>query len=179
MNAIYEALNHTPWWVYLLLVILVRRGLAAARANVTSLWRLAILPAAFAVWDLAAIVENRSVTAWMLLAWLLPLFAGAWLGYLLVRGIAVRADRENWLIGLSGDPTVLPLVLLIFAAKYALGYIGAADPSLGHQPRFLLTDLAIGGFCTGIFIGRFATYLWRFSTVPGEALVLAARPPLP
>jgi hypothetical protein len=177
MNAVSQALSNTPWWVYVLFVVLVRRGLAAGRANVSPLWRLAILPAVFAVWDLAGIAENRSVTAGALVAWLLPLLVGAWLGHWLVRRIALRADHENWLIGLDGDPTVLPLVLLIFAAKYALGYITGADPALSRDFLFLLADLAVGGFCTGIFVGRFATYLWKFRTAPSQVLVVPAGPP--
>ncbi len=177
MNAVSQALSQTPWWVYVLFVVLVRRGLAAGRANVTPLWRLAILPAIFAAWDLAGIAESHAVTAGALLGWLLALLAGAGLGHWLVRGIAVRADHQSWLVGLDGDPTVLPLVVLIFAAKYALGYIGGTDPALSRDFPFLLADLAVGGFCTGIFVGRFATYLRKFNAAPSQALVVAAGPP--
>lgn len=174
MQTIVEALTHTPWWVYLVLYLLVRRGIAARRPNVVPLWRLAILPVLFAGLDIQGILGNPTITPGLLSAALVALLAGAALGYGLTRQARVRADHARWLIGLEANRTVLPLILIIFALKYAVAYLKAADPALAAQPAFLLFTLVVGGFCTGIFVGRFATYVVKFRLAPNEPLAAAA-----
>ncbi|WP_459674090.1 DUF6622 family protein [Acidisoma sp. 7E03] len=177
MTAIIEALKHTPWWVYLVLYVLVRRGIAARQANVVPLWRLALLPLIFAGLDIEGILANPAITPGLLPVWLITLAAGAVLGHLLTRQARVRADHAQWLIGLEGDSTVLPLILVIFALKYAVGYLTGAEPALRANLTFLLFTLAVGGFCTGIFVGRFTTYFVKFRQSPSESLAVPAPRP--
>jgi hypothetical protein len=174
VNTIIEALKHTPWWVYLVLYVLIRRGIAARSANVVPLWRLAILPVLFAGLDIEGIATNKAITVPMLPVWLIGLLAGTALGFALVRQARVRADHPRWLIGLEGDRTVLPLILLIFVLKYAVAYVVATDPTLARETTFLLVTLVVGGFCTGIFVGRFGTYAVKFRQAPGESLTAGA-----
>lgn len=174
MTAIIEALKHTPWWVYLVLYVLVRRGIAARQANVVPLWRLALLPLIFAGLDIQGMVTNPGMTPGLLLVWLIALVAGAALGHALTRQAPVRADHAQWLIGLEGDPTVLPLILVIFALKYAVGYLRGAEPTLAGDSAFLLFSQVVGGVSTGIFVGRFATYFLKFRAAPDERLMAPA-----
>lgn len=174
MNTIIEALVHTPWWVYVVLYVLIQRGVAARRANVAPLWRLAILPVLFAGLDIEGIIRNKAISAAMLPLWLVGLAAGAALGHALVRHVRVRADHAHWLIGLPGDATVLPLILVIFALKYAVSYTVAAAPALAQETAFLVLVLLIGGFCTGIFAGRFGTYAVKFRRAAGQSLTPGA-----
>lgn len=175
MTAIIEALKHTPWWVYLVFYILIQRGMAARRPNVAPLWRLALLPGVFGVLDVEALIRHGADNAAALPLWLLAILAGAVFGHRLVRDNAVRADHAQWLIGLEGDTTVLPLALIVFAVKYALAYLMAADPTLAQQTAFLLLSFAIGGFCTGIFVGRVGTYYVKFRQAPSEPLTPSTR----
>lgn len=168
MDAISEILNNTPWWVYLLLALLVRRGLIASRPNVAQLWRLAIVPVLFTVWDVAELLRHPA--AGVLVGWIVALAVGAVLGHGLVRRLAVRADHARLLVALPGDSTYLVQVLLIFAVKYALGYLAASHPAWQHDAGFLLTAAVVGGFCTGIFVGRFATLLLKYRAAPSEPL---------
>jgi Family of unknown function (DUF6622) len=176
MYVITQLASHTPWWVYLLLVALLQRAIAASRPNVVAVWHLAILPAVFALWDLAAITGSMRVTAATFFGWATPLTAGACLGFLLVRGAKVGADHDNGLIGLAADRTVLPLVLVIFAVKYALVLAIGTHPGLLRNPSFVVTALAIAGLSTGLFVGRFATYLLKYRAARNEALAPSASP---
>lgn len=171
MDAISEILNNTPWWVYLVLALLIRRGLVAARPNVAQLWRLAIVPVLFAGWDLEALLRHASFGA--VVGWIVALAVGAVLGHRLVRGMAVRADHVRLLVALPGDATYLVQVLLIFVVKYALGYAVGTHPAWRHDAGFLLVAAVLGGFCTGIFVGRFATLLLKYRAAPSEPLAPA------
>jgi hypothetical protein len=52
IDAIRDALRETPWWVYVLFIYLVKRGLAVRRPAVHAFARLIIVPALFTVWGL-------------------------------------------------------------------------------------------------------------------------------
>jgi hypothetical protein len=52
------------------------------------------------------------------------------------------------------------LGLAIFATKYTFGVLHATAPARFAEPQFWLTELAVSGVLTGMFIGRFAG-LWQ------------------
>ena len=67
-------------------------------------------------------------------------------------------------------PLTLVLILSVFASKYAFGFLHATRPDLFAEPRFWLTELALSGVLTGMFVGRFAG-LWRqYRAAPHEDL---------
>jgi hypothetical protein len=72
-------------------------------------------------------------------------------------------------VHIPGGPFTLVLALLIFAIKYVFGVLHALDPAAFAAPRFWLTELAVSGVLTGMFIGRFAG-LWRQYRAPHEDL---------
>jgi hypothetical protein len=73
-------------------------------------------------------------------------------------------------VHIPGGPFTLVLALLIFAIKYVFGVLHALDPAAFAAPRFWLTELAVSGVLTGMFIGRFAG-LWRqYCAAPHEDL---------
>jgi hypothetical protein len=176
MYVITQLMSHTPWWVYLLLVALLQRAVAASWPNAVAVWQLATLPAVFVLWDLAAITGSMQVTATAFFGWAMPLTAGACLGFLVARGTNVRADHDKGLVGLAADRTILPLAVAIFAVKYALVLAIGTHPGLLRKPSFVVTDLAIGGLTTGLFVGRFATYLLKYRAAPNVPLAPSASP---
>lgn len=170
MNIVVETLTQTPWWVYLLFFVLVRRGLAAARPSVVPVWKLSIMPLIFLVLDITGMTGHSRMPASVILVTLLSLACGALAASFLVRHVAVKADRAAWRIGLPGDPMVLPTALAAFAVKYAVGYLQATSLALASTGGFLVISLAVSSFFTGIFFGRFFTYLFKFFSAPTEAL---------
>ncbi len=129
-----------------------------------------MLPAIFLVLDIMGLVKHHETGGQQVLIWIVFLAIGAGAGALLGRGVQVRADRARWLIGLPGDKRILPLVLVVFAVKYALGYLAASEPALAGSAGFLAVTLGLGGFFTGIFLGRFLSYVAKFFRVAPEQL---------
>jgi hypothetical protein len=128
----------------------------------------------FALWDIADMLAPMPIGVGVIFFWLVLLALGAALGHWLVRDTSVRADHDKGLIALQGDPTYLPLVLAIFAVKYAFGYMAGAYPAYRADATFILAHIGVGGFCTGLFVGRFATYALKYRAAPNEALGLTA-----
>jgi hypothetical protein len=170
MKEIVATLTHTPWWVYVLLVVLVRRGMAAGRPRVTQLWKLGIQPVIFILLDIDGFVMNHSIDAAIFGLWVICLGLGSAFAYFMARNVAVRADRTNWLIGMAGVKRILPLTLVAFALKYAIAWLSATAPALAGSTHFLMASLSVSGFFTGIFLGRFGVRLVKFFTAPSERL---------
>jgi hypothetical protein len=86
----------------------------------------------------------------------------------------VQADHRNWLIARPGDPTFLPLVILIFAVKYAFAFALGAHPGLAGSPTFAMGDVGASGLITGIFLGKLAAYGLKFHQAPSQTLTATA-----
>jgi hypothetical protein len=172
MDAIVAALKHTPWWVFLIFVFVVARGVAALRTRTAEISRLALLPAIFAVWGGYSLFNLFDLNAEALAIFAIALLAGAAFGLLLSHHGIVRADQNKGLVEVSGSPVILILVLIIFASKYALAYWVATDPGARYSTGFLAVDAIVSGLVIGIFIGRFAGLWRRYKAAPTSALAL-------
>lgn len=160
---------HTPVWVWLLLAYLIFRGVKARRPAQTSLLKLAVIPAVFTVWgltDLARLYGLKPETAGL---WLTGIAVGALIGWRLLFHADIRADQAAGVINRPADHTLLPLLLVTFAVKYAFGVIAATSPDLLQHMGFRMADLLLSGLFTGIFIGKFARYT-RAYRMTGTAL---------
>jgi len=176
MQVVWDALAHTPWWVYVLFFYLVSRGIKAREPALTSPLKMAIVPAIMTIWGGASLVTMFPVNVATLGAWLLAMAAGAGCGYRLVRDARIRADHASHLLWRPGDHSFLPLVVAIFAVKYAFGYRLGADPGIAADPAFYFTDIVVSGVISGVFIGRFATLLRKYHAAPSEPLAPAPVP---
>ena len=88
----------------------------------------------------------------------------------------IRADKERpHLVRAPGGP--LTLVLILSGCSRASTRSASCmrpRPDLFAEPRFWLTELALSGVLTGMFVGRFAG-LWRqYRAAPHEDLSAVA-----
>lgn len=169
MRTLLQIVAGTPLWVWTLFALLVFLGLRALRPT-APLWRIAILPTAFFVWGLAGVVASNGLLAQRAIPWLAALGAGTLIGWMIAARRPIRADRTNHLVQVPGGAFTLVLGLLIFAIKYAFGVLHAIDPAAFADARLWVTELAVSGTLTGMFIGRFGG-LWRqYRAAPQENL---------
>lgn len=162
MDVVAHFLKETPWWVYVLFVYLVTRGLKSRKPAEVSLPKLAVIPALLTVWSLAELARIYGMTPQATLIWVVGLVAGVAIGWLLLKGKAITADPASGVIHRPADLTLLPLILVTFAVKYAFGAIGSISPDLLQEPAFRLADLGLSGLFSGIFVGKFAVYAGRY-----------------
>jgi hypothetical protein len=160
MENVFAALEHTPWWVFVLFVFVISRGIVALRTQTVAISRLAIIPAIFAVWGAYSLLDLFGLNLAAVAIFAVALLAGIGVGLLLAQQGGVRADQAKGLVEVSGSPVTLILVLAIFIGKYALGYWLAVDPAARTSLGFLAADAIVSGFVIGVFVGPFAG-LWR------------------
>ncbi len=159
MNMLQHVASQTPIWVWLLLAFLITRGIAAMKPAETSLQKLAIVPALFAVWG-AWSVSHRfgaSLSAWS--EWLAGIATGATLAWLLLNRLKLTLDRSTGKLWRSADFSLLPLLLATFLVKYGFEVAFAVSPSLSAHASFSAAYLLLTGGFTGIFVGKYCRYL--------------------
>jgi len=172
VNFIAQMLANTPPWVWALLALLLFLGVRALRPTTALLWRVAILPTVFFVWGLYGLFTLHSLSAQRILPWATALVAGIAVGVTLAGARSIRADKSRGLVHIPGGSLTLVLSLLIFATKYAFGVLHATQPARFAEPPFWLTELAVSGLLTGMFIGRFAGLWHQYRATPHEDLVV-------
>jgi hypothetical protein len=170
MNFIVQTIVNTPLWVWALLAFLLYIGIRALQPSTAPLSRIAILPTVFLAWGLYGLFSMHALTLSRVLPWLAAIGCGVAVG-LVVAGLQpIRADKVRRLVRAPGGPLTLALILGIFATKYVFGVLHETDPAAFAQPRFWLSELALSGVLTGMFIGRFVG-LWRqYRAAPHEDL---------
>lgn len=159
MNMLQHLASQTPIWVWLLLAFLVTRGIAAMKPAETSLRKLAIVPALFAVWGGWSISHRfgASLIAWN--EWLAGIATGATLAWLLLNRLKLTLDRSTGKLWRSADFSLLPLLLVTFLVKYGFEVAFAVSPTLTASAGFSAAYLLLTGGFTGIFVGKYARYL--------------------
>ena len=166
MDAIRQALLHTPWWVFALFLFVMSRGVLALKTRTVALSRLAIIPVVFAAWGAFSLFGVFGADPRAVAIFAAALLIGAGLGWVLSQFGAVRADRERGLLEISGSPVTLILILVIFSGRYALGYWAAVDPGARGAFEFLAVSAILSGLGTGVFAGRFGGLRRRYAAAP-------------
>lgn len=170
MRAFLQIVFGTPLWVWALLALLLYLGVRALRPTTAPPWRIAIVPTVFFVWGLAGLVVSNGQVAQRAGAWVVALAVGAIIGWMLAARRPIRVDRVRHLVQMPGGPFTLVLSLLIFAIKYVFGVLHAMEPAAFADARLWMTELAVSGVLTGMFVGRFAGVWRQYLTRPDEDL---------
>ncbi len=155
----FQLLEMTPWWIYLLFTYFLMLGVRASKPTVVSFKKLTVIPIFFlgwAIYSLFADLENRY---FFLIPWIFALLAGSFIGYLQVRNWPLLVDAERQTISLPGSWSTLLLSISIFALKYIFGLVYATDPMAYKNSAIFGTDLIFSNLFVGMFWGRF----WHFS----------------
>lgn len=168
MDLLHGILVNTPWWVFLLFLLLVWLGVQARRPRIVSLRRVFITPAIFIGWGIVGLL-GRVLGAPLLLAdWLVFALCGGALAATTVRLGGMSVDRGQGLVHLPGS--VLPLIrnLSIFAAKYLLAVAMALHPA--SLAALTAADVAVSGLSAGYFLGWVARFVMAYRSAPDRDL---------
>lgn len=166
MDVVEEFLTQTPWWVWVLFAWVIHRGWKARRARESSLRKTGMLPAILAVAGIIQLVYLFGVRAETVAVWLGGLVVGAIIGRRLLRDAPITADRARGVLMLPPDRALLPILLLLFAGKFAFGAFDAISAEELAASDLGLVELAFTGFTTGLLAGRFWVYLTRYLAAP-------------
>jgi Family of unknown function (DUF6622) len=170
MRPLAQIISTTPPWVWVLLAFLLFLGVRALWPATAPVWRVAILPTVFFTWGLISLVTQNGLSVQRTVPWALALLCGTFIGMLVAGRQPIRTDKTRHLIQTAGGPLTLVLILLIFSVKYVFGFLHATQPGSFADARFWLTELAVSGVLTGMFIGRFAGLWQKYRAAPHENL---------
>jgi hypothetical protein len=86
-------LYNSPWWVYVLLALLIWFGLQALRPRTLPIWRLMIVPMVFIGWGIASAFTQSKVPAFLIADWLVGATIGGIIARIGTRRLDIRIDR--------------------------------------------------------------------------------------
>ena len=153
-----DILLGAPTWVWVLLAILVSRGLKAMKGGTAPLSKLGVMPAIFAGWGLLHLLSNPT-TGWdTALMWLAGGALGVGVGAAIAKNSGMTVDRIERTVTLPGSAVPLVLILLTFAMKFWIGFELATATHIGVDSSFMVLNGLVSGAVAGIFAGRFLIY---------------------
>ncbi|MFK3914813.1 DUF6622 family protein [Enterobacter cancerogenus] len=149
-----EFLLHVPFWVWLLLIFLLRRGFAALYDREMKIGRLFLLPVLFLVWGGYGVMtetERAGVSLTMMVAGLL---AGGALGYWMWGAQTPLQDSGNpGTVIRAGTPLTLCMIVITFFTKFILTSAIFLQPGLAASASFCLLMGGLTGLNDGVFWG--------------------------
>jgi hypothetical protein len=156
-------LQHSPWWIYPLLLLLIWFGVRGMRPRTLPIRRLAVVPLVFTGWGIVSILSRPTTSGGLIADWLVCAAVGA--AWLSTQRMTVAIDFARGKVTLQGSIGPLVRNLLIFAMKYAVGMAMALLPT--RRAEIAVLDIGISGAMAGYFLG----WLARLTTVyrRGEA----------
>jgi len=150
LNYVLAIVANTPWWVWLILVVVTALGLRDLRPRRLSPVGMSVLPLVSLVLAVIGLVRFSPPIA-ALAAWALAAVVGA------VLGVARASRREmtpaDGHIRVAGSWFSLGLGLAIFAVQYAQGVLNAIIPGLRADPLWVAACFAFSGFTLGLGMG--------------------------
>jgi hypothetical protein len=161
ISVIYQAMVHTPWWVWILFGILLFRGITALKATTIPLINIFIIPAIFLVLSLYSVLGSDQLFT-LLPIWLLFFVLGIAIGWFLFQKIKIHIDKQHNLITIPGSPLLLIMLFSIFIIKYGFGYIAAIRPLLAQTLPFIASKTGLSAIIVGIFAARVICFLDKY-----------------
>jgi hypothetical protein len=149
-----QILQHTPVWVWGLLVALVALGLAQARARAVSLTRLTILPLVMLALSFSGVVSTFAHATIAILAWAVGVIASIALGRSFLAPRGASWSPETGLVHVPGSWLPMALIVALFLIKYGVGVTLAMNHAMAADAIFgACCGFAYGGF-SGLFAAR-------------------------
>ncbi|MGR6467578.1 DUF6622 family protein [Rhizobium sp. PAMB 3182] len=162
-----DILTHTPSWVWLVLALLVFRGLKRTKTREVSQNSLILLPAI-----LTLLALRRLVMAGFDADVLSGTAAGIILAFVILLSIKpARQTRRlpNGKLLLQGEWLSLGLLLVIFAVNYVDGVLTAIGPAAAASQPMQITWSFVNGLSVTFMVGRSIMHLLAGNNSPATS----------
>lgn len=146
-------LQHTPVWVYILLVVLMALGIQQSRTRRVSKARLLMLPLAMVLFSIYGVISDFGIHLLPLLCWLSGLATTVTASHL-ISPSRLQYCSESQHFTLPGSWKPLILIMAIFLMKYGIGVTLARAPDIAAEPTFIFTVATLNGVFSGLFLAR-------------------------
>lgn len=160
--SIIDILLGTPWWVWIVLGVLLIGGIKSLKTSVVSLWRLALTPFIFIIWSLYSFYTKYGPFRNLYFLWAALGGLGLRIGWGVFAKKHITIDKSTLLAHIPGSRIPLLLSLIFFLFKYGLGVLWALAPETRSLTLLWIADVATSGFASGFFGGQFLRVLQHY-----------------
>ena len=167
MEMLISIIAGTPIYVWIILFVLILRGIKRFQEKEVAVNGFAILPLLFLI-----LAAHRLIS----LGCAAPALLGLGLGLVLGAGLVWLLRPQNKLhpvsggrVRIEGEWHTLAMVLVLFAGLYVQNAGLAINPDLATNPAFIIPVNLIIGLATGFSIVRSAVYMAKARRVTSEA----------
>jgi len=173
MEAVKQAIIHTPVWVWPLLALLIWLGIAAMRTRQVRVARLIVLPTVFLALSISGLFSSPLPVLEAVGIWLAGLAVGGLIGRSIAprHGVTIARDRQR--LTVPGSVVPLILILVIFAGRYAAGYAFGRYPELRQDALAVIVTASYAALCTGVMLGRTLPLLRAYFRAPLDGTAAA------
>ena len=149
----------TPWYVYLVIIYIVKISPNIIKGGSIHMKKLVILPAVFLCLSFNEIFYTNTSTE-QIIVWVLSLLFGAYiLGWLPYQRIRVTPAKTPHTLYVPGSWWSLALIIVTFIIKYAIGALTSMHHAFSAMELYGL--LLLSGVFTGAFVGRLAYGIYK------------------
>ena len=163
MNAIIQIIQHTPIWVFPLIVAVLWFGSMHLRERTVHLRSLFVIPLVMLVLSIGNSAGTCAEPSLALIVWFFSAAIGAVIGWSLTpKPLAIHPKSR--LIILPGSTIPLIVFAGIIMLRYAFGYLYGRYPELLADRTYALALIAGGALLGGVMLGRcgrFGLWYWR------------------
>lgn len=167
-----QILQHTPVWVFGLLIGLIFLGYSQTKTRKISMRRLAILPITMLCLSVTGVWSTFGENPLGFIAWLsgisIMLAIFAWLEY--PKDIIYSSNEQ--LYAIPGSWLAFALIMLIFFTKYTVAVLLIRNSTLHQSIFFMIGICTLYGLSSGWFFARafFAYYFSKKEGITVQAL---------
>lgn len=152
-----------PWWVALVLALLVWRGWQASTTRIVAFRTIFIGPAIFIGWGVVSLVTRAFTAPSLAAVWFGTALIGILLALTTVR-VAIQVDHTTKTIRLPGSWWPMARYLGIFAAKFVLAAWAAIQPAMRADLAYW--DVGVSGLSAGYFVGWLVRVVKAYQHAP-------------
>lgn len=147
-----EILGKTPIYAWVILVVLLKRGMNASKDTVLSIKRMLIFPIIFIVWGLEKVINGFAFPGVSILIYITSAFPGIAIGYVLYKHFRQFYLKDD-IVYRTGTYMPMVIMMLNFFVKYVLNVVMSIDSQVYNNLEFNLFYAIICGVLVGLSIG--------------------------
>lgn len=157
MDPLFDMIEGTPLWVWLVLCYLIFVGIRALKASIVSLPKLFLIPFLFLAIQYKLFFSSDAAIfiATILLTMLLS--------FIVHTQKSVEILKTEKAVKLPGSTFLLLTLIFVFVLKYFFGYLKTTAPDLAA--RYAIINIIISGILSGYFLGRATCYVYKYRKI--------------
>jgi hypothetical protein len=157
-----EILTHTPWWVWVLLVYLVYRGICLLSPTSISPKRILLMPSIFLLWGIYGMFNKLAMPWTALFIFAIALIVGLLLGKtVMAMQQPAIFDSATGMVQRPGSVVPIIIILLNFGCLYSLNVYAAYHPDSLRELNFTAIYSVTSGLADGFFWGMSLAILMK------------------